>query len=62
MEIQLEIRKIEAKNTLTKYHKTRFDSKLAFFKKISLLMLTNQNKAFFVILTNQNKVLSIKIK
>ena len=31
MEIQLEIRKLEAKNTLLEYHKTRFDSKLGFF-------------------------------
>ena len=30
MEIQLEIRKLEAKNTLTEYHKTRFHSKLVF--------------------------------
>ena len=30
MEIQLEIRKLEAKNTLPEYHKTHFDSKLAF--------------------------------
>ena len=28
MEFQLEIRKLEAKNTLPEYHKTRFDSKL----------------------------------
>ena len=61
MEIQLEIRKLEAKNTLPEYHKTRFDSKLGFFKKIPLLMLTKQNKALFIVLTNQNKVLSIKI-
>ena len=33
MEIQLEIRKLEAKNTLPEYHKTRFDSKLFFLKK-----------------------------
>ena len=30
MEILLEIRKLEAKNTLGEYHKTRFHSKLAF--------------------------------
>ena len=61
METQLEIRKLEAKNTLPEYHKTRFDSKLV-FQEIPLLMLTNQNKALFVILTNQNKVLYIKKK
>ena len=33
-----------------------------FFKEIPLLMLTNQNKAFFIILINQNKVLCIRIK
>ena len=49
MEIQLETRQ---KNTLPKYHKTWFDS----------LILTNQNKALFIILTDENKVLSIKIK
>ena len=41
---------------------TRFDSKLAFFKEIPLLMLTNQNKALFVVLMNQNEVLCIRIK
>ena len=41
---------------------TFFDSKLVFFKEIPLLMLTNQNKAFFIILINQNKVLCIRIK
>ena len=65
MEIQLEIRKLEAKNTLPQYHKTRFDSELGFFvfclKKTPLLMLTNQNKVLFIVLTNQNKVLCIKI-
>ena len=63
MEIQLEIRKLEAKNTLPEYHKTWFDSKLFFSKiiPIPLLMLTNQNKALFIVLTNQNKVLCIKI-
>ena len=61
MEIQLEIRKLEAKNTLLQYHKTQFDSKLFFLKKVPLLMLTNQNKALFIVLTNQNKVLCIKI-
>ena len=62
MEIQLEIRKLETKNTLPQYHKTRFDSKLFFFfkKKTPLLMLTNQNKALFIVLTNKNKVLCIK--
>ena len=57
MEIQLEIRKLEAKNTLLKYHKTRFDSKLVFLE-ISLLILTNQNKALFIILTIQNNHVS----
>ena len=61
MEIQLEITKLDAKNTLREYHKTRFDSKLVFFNKIPLLMLTNQNKALLIVLTNQNKVLCIKI-
>ena len=61
MEIQLEIRKSEAKNTLPEYHKTRFDSKLGFFKKTPLLMLTHQNNELFIILTNQNKFLCIKI-
>ena len=37
VEIQLEIRKLEAKNTLPEYHKTRFDSKLVFFKKNSFI-------------------------
>ena len=37
MEIQLEIRKLEAKNTLLQYHKTQFDSKLFFFKKSSFI-------------------------
>ena len=64
MEIQLEIRKLEVKNTLPEYHKTRFGSNLvvflSFFKN-PLLMLTNQNIALFTALTNQNKVLCIKI-
>ena len=46
MEIQLEIIKLEAKNTLPEYHKTRFDSKLFFFLS-HLLMLTNHNKTLF---------------
>ena len=37
VEIQLEIRKLEAKNTLPEYHKTRFDSKLVFLKKNSFI-------------------------
>ena len=61
MEIQLEIGKLEAKNTLPEYHKTRIDSKLGFLKEIPLLMVTNQNKVLFIALTNQNKVLCIKI-
>ena len=63
MEIQLEIRKLQAKNTLPQYHKTPFDSKLGFIKKkkkILLLMLTNQNKTLFIVLTKQNNVLCIK--
>ena len=51
MEIQPEIRKLEAKNTLPKYQKTGFDSKLVVFKKISSLLLTNQNKALFIRIT-----------
>ena len=43
MEIQLEIRMLEAKNTLPEYHTTRLDSKPV-SQKIPLLMLTNQNK------------------
>ena len=38
MEIQLEIRKLETKNNLLGYHKTRFDSKLVirdFFDNVS---------------------------
>ena len=31
MEIQLEIRKLEAKNALAKYHKSRLDLKLVSF-------------------------------
>ena len=42
MEIQLEIRKLEAKNTLLKYHKTRFDSKLVFFR--NFFINTNQSE------------------
>ena len=37
-------------------------SKLAFFKEIPLLMLTNQNKALFFILINQNEVLCARKK
>ena len=33
-----------------------------FFKEIPLLMLTNQNKALFIISTNQNEALCIRIK
>ena len=61
MEIQPEMRKLEAKNTLPEYYKTRFDSKLFLFKKTPLLILTNQNKALFVVLTSQDKVLCTKI-
>ena len=35
---------------------TCFDSKLAFLKEIPLLMLTNQNKALFIILFNESIV------
>ena len=55
MEIQQEIRKLESKNTLPEYHKTRFDSKLGFFKKVPFLMLTNQNKALLIVLTKAEK-------
>ena len=33
MKIQLEIRKLEAENTLPEHHKPRYDSKLFFLKK-----------------------------
>ena len=33
MEMELEIRKLEPKNTLPECHKTRLDSKLFFLKK-----------------------------
>ena len=41
MEIQPEMRKVDAKNTLPK---TRFDLKASAFKKITSLVLTTQNK------------------
>ena len=49
MEIQLEIRRLEAKSTLPEYHKTQFDSKMFFLKKKTIPLLTrnNHNKAFF---------------
>ena len=50
MEIQVEVRKLLSL------------IQNLFFKEIPLLMLTNQNKAFFIILINQNKVLCIRIK
>ena len=50
MEIQRETRKLDTKNTLTEYHRKRFGSKF----EIPLLILTNQNKALFLILSNQN--------
>ena len=50
MEIQVEIRKLHA--LIQKYLK----------KEIPLLMLTNQNKALFIILINQNEVLCIRMK
>ena len=53
MEIQIEISKLEAKNTLPEYHKKRLDLK-RIFQEIPLLMLTNQNKPLFIILDNQN--------
>ena len=49
MEIQVEIRKLYV--SIQKLH---------FFKEIPLLMLTNQNKALFIILINQK--LCIKIE
>ena len=61
MKIQIEIRKLEAENTLPEHHKPRYDSKLFFLKKTLLLMVTNQNKAVFIFLINQSKVLYIKI-
>ena len=50
MEIQVEIRKLHA--LIQKYLK----------KEIPLLMLTNQNKALFIILINQNEVLCIRMR
>ena len=50
MEIQVEIRKLHA--LIQKYLK----------KEIPLLMLTNQNKALFIILINQNEVFCIRMK
>ena len=41
---------------------TYFDSKTCFFKEIILLILTNQNKALFIIVINQNEVLCITKK
>ena len=61
MKIQIEIRKLEAENTLPEHHKPQYDSKLFFLKKTLLLMVTNQNKAVFIFLINQSKVLYIKI-
>ena len=49
MEIQVEIRKLHA--LIQKHLK----------KEIPLLMLTNQNKALFIILINQNEVLCIRM-
>ena len=51
MELQIEIRKLHA-----------LIQNFFFLDKTPLLMLTNQNKALFIILTNPNKVLCIKIK
>ena len=39
---------------------TRFDSKIAFFKEIPLLLLTSQYKALFFILINQNQYCASK--
>ena len=50
MESQVEIRKLPAL------------IQNLYFKGIPLLMLTNQNKALFIILINQNEVLSIRMK
>ena len=50
MEVQVEIRKLHAL------------IQDMFLKEIPSLMLTNQNKALFIILINQNEVLCIRIK
>ena len=42
MKIQLEISKLEAKNPLPQYHKTRFDSKLLLLK--NYVINTNQSE------------------
>ena len=44
MKIRLEIRKLEAENTLPEYRKPRFDSKLFFLKKKNSFINGNQSK------------------
>ena len=61
MEIQLEIRKLEAKILYPNTIKHILIQNLL-FKEIPLLILTSKNKKLFIILSNQNKVLCIKIK
>ena len=56
MDIQQEIKKVGAKNTLTKNSKTGFDSKLAAFNKITFLTLTNQNETLGILSTYQKQV------
>ena len=59
MKTQQGIRKLEAKDTLPKHLKTHFDSKLIAFKKISSLILINQNTGLPKILTIQKESLCI---
>ena len=54
MEIQLEIRKVEAKNTLPEYHKTRFDSKLFFFFFFNSFINANQSEEDIAYRFNQS--------
>ena len=54
MEIQLEIRKLQAKNTLPQYHKTPFDSKLVFFKKNTFIN-ANQSEQGIIYCFNQSE-------
>ena len=70
MKTQQGIRKLEVKDTLPKHLKTHFDSKLIAFKKISSLILINQNTGLPKILpfrkdhcaSVQEKVQEISVK
>ena len=53
MEIQLEIRKLEAKITLPEYHKTRFDSSWLFLK--NSFINANQSQLGIVYRFNQSE-------